>query len=902
MSFDGLILVCLAYVILLFGVAFWAEGRARRGHMGILQSPWVYTLSLSIYCTAWTFYGAVGYAARSGLEFVTIYLGPSLVFCGWWWLLRKLVQVGRAQRVTSVADLISARYGKSNSLGVVVTLLAVLAATPYIALQLQSVTESLSAFAVPVADGGMVPVSDAKQSWAMWIAIGLAAFAILFGTRNLDARERHHGVVMAIALEAVVKLVAVLAVGGFVVWVLGGGWGPIMERIDLHATQDWVPQSGRFMGLTLLSAAAILTLPRMFQVLVVENVEERHLAFAAWAFPAYLALISVFVLPIAVMGLELLPEGANPDLFVLTVPLSQGHDWLALLAFLGGFSSATSMVIVAAIALATMISNQIVTPLWLALWPAHNSNLRHIVLMSRRVAIALVMGLGFGYYRLSGQGALAEIGLIAFVGAAQTLPALLGGLYWRGGTHQGALTGLLLGGAIWVYTLFVPSFGEGGLMSAQMLAEGPWGIGWLRPEALFGLEGMDPLLHALFWSLFFNVTGYVTLSLLSFPPPLERLQGVAFVNIYEEGPGPRGWHMAVAEAEDYLSMAQRILGAQVAQRFFQEEAARQGKTGWLPDPTRDFLTALERRLAGSVGSATAHAMLAQLSGGRVISVRDLINMASEAADIKEHSYQLETKSEELAQVARQLREANDKLTRISVQKDAFLGQISHELRTPMTSIRAFSEILMEPDLPEAMRRDYAKIILDEARRLTRLLDDLLDLSVLEHRKVQLHIGATNLHDLLDRATQAAGPEAGHEAGQLRIERDFPSEHVGLITDGDRLVQVFINLITNARKYCAAAKPVLRIEVRRDGEFAQIDFIDNGQGIPKAEQDLIFEKFSRLTDTAKAGGAGLGLAICKEILGNLGGSIDYLPGQGGAAFRVRAPLRSVKNVVDVKDGL
>ncbi|WP_406737063.1 ATP-binding protein [Thioclava sp. GXIMD4215] len=890
MTFDSLILVCLLYVVLLFGVAFWAEGRARSGRMRVLQSPWVYTLSLSIYCTAWTFYGAVGYAARSGLEFVTIYLGPSLVFCGWWWFLRKLVRVGRAQRATSVADLISARYGKSNSLGVVLTLLAVLAATPYIALQLQSVTESLSAFATP---GFAPPAEGAQQNWALWIAVGLAAFAILFGTRNLDANERHHGVVMAVALEAVVKLVAVLAVGSFVVWGLGGGWGAVMDRIDHFATQDWVPQPGRFMGLTLLSAAAILTLPRMFQVLVVENVEERHLAIASWAFPAYLALISVFVLPIAVIGLELLPEGANPDLFVLTLPLSQHHDWLALLAFLGGFSSATSMVIVAAIALATMISNQIVTPLWLALWPSHNSNLRHVVLMSRRFSIALVLALGYGYYRLSGQGALAEIGLIAFVGAAQTLPALLGGLYWRGGTHHGAMGGVLLGGGIWIYTLFLPSLGIDGLMSPQMLAEGPWGIGWLRPEALFGLSGMDPLLHALFWSLFANVTAYIGLSLRAFPPPLERLQGVAFVNIYDEGPGPRGWHMAVAESEDYLSTAQRILGAQTAQKFFQSEAARQGKTGWLPDPTPDFLAALERKFAGSVGSATAHAMLAQLSGGRVISVGDLINMASEAADMKEHSSQLEAKSEELAQVARQLRLANEKLTQISVQKDAFLGQISHELRTPMTSIRAFSEILMEPDLPDEMRQSYAKIILEEARRLTRLLDDLLDLSVLEHRKVQLHIGLSNLHELLNRAVQSAAHSGN--AAQCRIERDFPNEHVALFTDGDRLVQVFINLITNAQKYCDAEKPVLRIEVQRQDDQAQIDFVDNGAGIPKSAQDLIFEKFSRLTDMSRAGGAGLGLAICREILTNLGGRIDYLPGQGGAAFRVLIPLRRGKMV-------
>ncbi|WP_444460471.1 ATP-binding protein [Rhodobacter capsulatus] len=889
MPFDVLVGVSLVYVLVLFLIAFVAERRAARGRLRFLHSPWVYTLSLSIYCTAWTFYGAVGYAARSGLEFLTIYLGPTLIFVGWWWVLRKLVRIGRTQRVTSIADLISNRYGKSNLLGVIVTLMSVASATPYIALQLQSVTLSFGVFAAQTPGSWALPDQSAT---ALWIAGGLALFTILFGTRNLDANERHHGVVTAIALEAIVKLVALLAVGIWVVWGVAGGLSDILARIDASDIAEWSLKPGRFAGLTFVSAAAVLTLPRMFQVLVVENTDERHLGTASWAFPAYLMLMSLFVVPIAVVGLGHPGAGTNPDLFVLTLPLSEGRGTLALLAFLGGFSSATSMVIVAAIALSTMVSNHVVTPLWLAIYrdePAERGDVRGLVLMSRRLSIGLVLAMGYGYYKLSGgTEALAEIGLIAFVGAAQVLPALLGGIYWRGATHLGAAIGLLIGFAIWLYALFLPSVGESGLISAQLMAEGPFGLTWLRPQALFGIRGLDPLLHALLWSLLFNTLAFLVFSILSFPGPVERLQGVAFVNVFEGRPGARGWSRTQAEAEDLLSMAQRILGAEEAQLFFQAQAAAQGKRGFLPDPTPDFLAALERQLAGSVGAATAHAMISQLTGGAAVSVQDLLAVANEAAEIKEYSAQLEAKSAELARTARALSEANAKLTALSVQKDAFLGQISHELRTPMTSIRAFSEILMEPELPEPLRAQYAEIIHEEARRLTRLLDDLLDLAVLENRKVQLNISVANLHDLIDRAVQAASSTRPER--DFRYDRDFPSEHMPVFTDTDRLVQVFINLISNARKYCGAERAVLRIEVKKRGKLVQIDFCDNGAGIPKAAQGLIFEKFSRLTDTSKAGGAGLGLAICREIMANLGGSIDYLPGQGGAAFRVTLPLR------------
>ncbi len=890
LSFNVLVLVATLYVSFLFAVAFGADWRARRGQLGWLRSPVVYTLSLSIYTTAWTFYGAVGSAARNGLEFLAIYLGPTLVFVGWWWFLRKLVRVGRANRITSIADLLSSRYGKSAFLAVIVTLLAVVGTTPYIALQLQSVSLSFSVFAAAGHSAGSVP---SVTGTAFWLAAGLAVFTILFGTRSLDVNERHHGVVTAIAVEAVVKLIALLSVGVFVVWEVASGPSDILARIDAAQIDSASASGSRWITLLILSGAAIICLPRMFQVTVVENSDEGHLATASWAFPLYLLLMSLFVLPIAVVGLAEMPTGSNPDLYVLTLPIAHKREALAMLAFLGGFSSATSMVIVASIALSTMVSNHIVMPVWLRLRRSGaelSGDVRNILIRSRRISIVSVLALGYGYFRFTGgTGALASIGLISFAGVVQVLPALVGGLFWRGATRRGAIVAVLAGFGLWAYTLFLPSFQGRWLMSVETLQNGLFGWTALKPQALFYMQGMDPLVHALIWSLGVNALLFVGVSLLTFPSPLERLQGVQFVNVFahstQQGPlAP----MSVA-ADDLLIMAQRIMGHSTALKLFRAAARGQGKgADAMPDPTHEFVAALERELAGTVGAATAHAMVGQLTGGAILSVEDLIAVADETAQIMEHSVQLEANSRELARTARQLQAANEKLTNLSIQKDSFLSQISHELRTPMTSIRAFAEILRESDgLSAAQLRKYSNIILEESIRLTRLLDEILDLSVLENRQVALQKTSGVLCDVIERAIVAS--RAAPHARALEIRRAPEAEDIALTTDLDRLSQVFINLISNARKYCQNPKPVLRIEPRRNGDLLEVDFIDNGAGIDEQHRSIVFEKFARLSDASAAGSAGLGLAICREIMRNLGGSIEYVPGYNGAAFRVSLPL-------------
>ena len=583
----------------------------------------------------------------------------------WWYIPRKLVRIGQGQRITSIADMISSRYGKSGTLGVVVTLLAVVAATPYIALQLQSLTLSVQAITHEQLDA---PISRATV--ALWFAAGLAAFTVLFGTRTIDANEKHFGVVSAIAVEAIIKLVALLAVGVFVTWGLAGSPAAVFDApAPVGMEQIYTP---RWLTLIFLSATAIICLPRMFQVMVVENEDERHLATAAWAFPTYLLLISLFVLPIAISGKALLPQGSNPDLYVLTLPLSQGQTELTLLAFLGGFSAATSMVIVSAIALSTMISNHIVVPVWLWLTQRKvqtSGDVRAVVLTSRRLSILLILGLGYLYFLISGgSAALASIGLIAFAGIAQILPALIGGIYWRGATRAGALAGIGIGFVLWAYTLFLPSFEGSFLLSRAVLDNGPFGILALRPVALFGLDMDDRLVHSVYWSLGLNVIAFVAVSLLTRPRLLERVQGAQFVDAFRHDPSGGTVFRRSATSEDLFTLAQRILGTNTAHQLFADTARAQGKLSGLPEADAALITRVERELQGAVGAASAHAMVSQITRGGQIPVDDLIRMADETAQIVEYSQELERRSRELARTADQLRDANARLTELGRRK------------------------------------------------------------------------------------------------------------------------------------------------------------------------------------------------------------------------------------------
>ncbi|MBY8975446.1 sodium:solute symporter [Rhodobacteraceae bacterium NNCM2] len=890
MSPNIVIMVSIGYVAFLFLVAWYADRQTQAGRMTWLGSPLIYTLSISVYCTSWTFFGAVGSAARNGLEFLTIYLGPTLVFIGWFWLLRKLVRIGREHRITSIADMISSRYGKSPALAIAVTLIAVIATTPYIALQLQAVTRSFEAIA---------GATDANFT-GFWVAAGMAVFTILFGTRTIDANERHHGVVAAIAAEALVKLFALIAVGVFVIFGLAGGVGEVFARMPedlIDAEQVFGP---RWVSVTFLAASAIICLPRQFQVIVVENVDERHLSTASWMFPLYLFLMCLFVLPIAIVGLSVLPAGSNPDLFVLSLPLAAGRQELALLAYIGGFSAATSMVIVASIALSTMISNHIIMPISMSFHPAERASsgdVRNLLLLSRRISIGAVLMLGFLYFRLSGgTDALASIGLIAFAGIAQVMPALLGGIFWRGATAAGALAGLAAGFLLWAYTLFLPSFGGDFLISASVLEHGPWGVELLRPQSLFGAPSEDPLIHALVWSLGLNTLVFLFVSLQTTPRPLERLQGALFVDAFHTNAGSHSYIQRSATPEDLFVLAQRILGVDPARILFKEIAQSQGIRHGLPRATDACIDRLERELAGSVGAASAHAMVSRAASGETISLTDLMDIAGETRKLIETSDRLAEKTAELERTAKQLREVNARLRNLDRQKDDFLAQVSHELRTPMTAIRSFSEILQEPDLTQEQLARFMTIIHDESLRLTRLLDEILDIGRLESGSFHLDQEPVNLGDALRGALATIAPLCDN-AGVRVLPYDDPGDLM-ITSNPDRLRQVLLNILTNAVKYNDAETPEIRIDWRIAGRRLLLDIADNGGGVSRTEAQTLFDKFTRGARATRAQGAGLGLPISRTVMRSLGGdlTIEFEP-DGNSFFRLNCRIADIAQAAE-----
>ncbi|MGK2229751.1 sodium:solute symporter family protein, partial [Devosia sp.] len=636
LSADFVIATAIGYVGLLFVLAFFGDRRARSHKKSFLHSPAVYTLSISVYCTSWTFYGAVGNAARSGLEFLTIYLGPTLVFVGWWFLLRRLVRISHNQRITSLADLLSSRFGKSNRLAVLVTCIAVIGIAPYIALQLKAVTSSIQtvAGASEFGQGSLAGIDDVGLAFG--IAAAMAVFTILFGTRHVDAKEQHHGVVAAIAFEAVVKLTALLAVGVFVVYA-GGGFEGIFSRA---AKMGVGPQDGnsfddRWLTTLALSVAAIVCLPRQFQVTVVENSDENHLRVASWAFPAYMLLMSLFILPIAMFGLTSMPEGSNPDMFALTLPMAAGQDALALFAFIGGFSSATSMIILESIALSIMVSNHIVMPLVLRFSSGEPSGdgqgVSRSLLVARRFSIVLILSLGFFYFFFTrDSNALAPIGLISFTAIAQFFPAVLAALFWRDASLKAATAAIAAGFVVWVWCSFLPSFESVSPQVAMLLDNGPWGIAWLRPEALFGLDGLDPLSHAAFWSLTINVLTLTVVSLLTTQSALERIQATLFVDVFRRGHVAQGnFVRGSATANDLFFVAERVLGERRAAALFETAARESGVDPDRLEPSSEFIGRLERELAGSIGAASAHVMLSKVVSGSDVSLEEVMQMADE---------------------------------------------------------------------------------------------------------------------------------------------------------------------------------------------------------------------------------------------------------------------------------
>lgn len=628
----GVIAAAFGYIGLLFVVASYGERltQVQRGRLG----TFIYPLSLAIYCTSWTFFGSVGLATRTSVEFLAIYVGPILMVGLCTPFLMRVIQLAKSQNITSIADFVAARYGKSQAVAATAAAIAIIGSVPYIALQLKAVASSLETILNQDQDVSSIPyIGDI----AFIVTITLAAFAVLFGTRQTDATEHQHGLMLAVATESLVKLVAFFAAGVFVTFYMFGPTELIeraMKTPEAARAIQTAPSIGNFLAMTLLSFLAILLLPRQFHVSVVENSTEGEVRRARWLFPLYLIAINLFVIPIAIAGLVTFPFGtSDSDMFVLALPISSGATALSIIVFVGGLSAATAMVIVECVALAIMVSNDIVVPLVLQRRPVSEGkeNFGGFLLKVRRVAIFAIMAMAYLYYHALGNAQLAAIGLLSFAAIAQLAPAFLGGLFWRRATARGAMGGMLVGFAVWAYTLFLPSFADVDPRGTVWLTEGLFGIAALRPQALFGTD-MQPLIHGVLWSLSLNMLTYVVLTLLRQPTSIERVQADLFVptELAPIAPNFRRWRTTVT-VQDLLSTVAQYLGPERARQSFETFAAT-NRINLDRSAPADFLLLrhAEHLIASSIGAASSRLVLSLLLRKRAVSAKAALKLLDDA--------------------------------------------------------------------------------------------------------------------------------------------------------------------------------------------------------------------------------------------------------------------------------
>jgi len=600
------VLVAIGYVSMLFAVASFGDSKIYSRGQGKISKPNIYAFSLAIYCTTWTYFGSVGLASVSGLSFLAIYAGPVIAMTIGYPLIKRVIRLSKEERITSVADFLGARYGKNLKVAAVAASIAVIGTIPYIALQLKAIASSVDALLIRFENGFPAGVT-AFGDITIFVAAILALFAILFGTRHADATENQNGLMLAIAMESVIKLVAFLCVGIFVTFFLFDGFGDLFSQAQKNAQVQQIIANGfdvgNFVILTMLSFMVFLLLPRQFHVAVVENNSEAELVRARWLFPLYLIAINLFVIPIALAGILKFGVTANADDYVLLLPMLESQRVLGLFAFIGGLSAGTAMVIVACVALAIMISNDLVLPLMLRLRSVEPANMEKRILNIRRTAIFLVMALACIYYSLADDtAALASIGLISFTAIAQLAPAFFGGLVWKHGNARGAMLGMITGFCVWTYTLLLPTLLPA---NTDFILNGLFGLAFLKPQALFGLEA-SPVANGVIWSLFFNTLAFVLVSLSRSMDPQERMQAEIFVSFQLPVNRQSDIGKSRLTVGELVKTISRYIGKKRTQRSL--DLYWQGKGESLADSAvvdNDLLFYTEQLLASAIGASSS---------------------------------------------------------------------------------------------------------------------------------------------------------------------------------------------------------------------------------------------------------------------------------------------------------
>jgi Na+/proline symporter/signal transduction histidine kinase len=892
--------VLFLYMGALFLIALWVERSSKEGKSPV-NNPLVYSLSLGVYCTGWTYYGSVGKAATSGFLFLPIYIGPTIAIVLWWWVLRKLVRIKTRHHITSIADFISARYNKSQAVAALATLMALVGTMPYIGLQFKAVISSFNILTEP---------GESLQSWlgshvGPMVVVFMVLFTIILGIRRLDPTERHPGLVMAVSVECLVKLVAFLAAGVFVTYSMFDGFGDIFSRLAANPPEMTAGMWGgghaspiTWTTYTILAMSAIMFLPRQFHVAVVENFDEKHILTAMWVFPVYMLLINIFVLPIAMGGLLLGHSPQEADTFVLALPLSTGHQSLSVMVFLGGVSAATGMIMISSITVSTMITNHLLLPV--VDWFSPLGFLRRHLMKCRWGAVAGVVVIGYWFERQVGESyMLVNIGMVAFAASLQFAPAILGGIFWRRGNEAGALLGMGSGFLVWFYTALLPAFARSGWISSEILREGPLGVAFLRPEQLFGVSTLDPLNHTVCWSMFFNIGLYVLGSLYFKQSEEERGLAEDFVGALAGGPAFSG--SSDRESRIESASKRRIIQDCFRQYFSDPEAVNMTErclaAAGIEEGTRISMLQLaelhghvEKTLAGSIGTAAAHKALGQARLFTEREARELQDAYAEILaglkvnpeDIKRRIDYYQERETLLTQHAKDLEEKVRERTRdleaaqeelIKREKLSVLGQltavVSHELRNPLGVI-SFSTYYISHSLKviDQKIRKHLDRIEQQVGICDSIIGELLEYTRGDRSEVTQGDINPWLEEILD---QMRVPDKVH------LDRNPSPGLPRVYFDEKKMRRVLINLVENAFQAVLARqehetdrsyRPAVRISTALRGDRIAVEVKDNGTGM---DPQTLARAFDPLF-TTRARGTGLGLAIVRKIVEEHGGYV------------------------------
>ncbi len=875
MNSSILIVIILLYFLVLFFIALWGQKNARSKW---INNPYVYTLSLAVYCSAWTYYGSVGIAASSGIEFLTIYLGPVIASPLWIIIMRKIIRISKQQKISSIADFISLRYGNNRALGALVTLVCLISIVPYISLQLKALSET---FEIITYKPHSYSNATIFNDLTFYIAVLLALFTAFFGTQTTDASERKKGIITSIAFESIIKLAFFLIIGLYVTFFLFDGPSSIYNQVAIKenfkkiTTFNSLEAGFNWFFMILLSFLAIFLLPRQFHVSVVENDREKHLKTAIWLFPLYLLIFNIFTIFIAWGGLLTVSPNANPDYFSILIPLENQHIFLACLVFLGGLSAIISMILISTLALSTMVSNNLIIPYGFIskLSQSNEEKNTSYIKNIRRISIfSLIIVAYFFYILFSVERSLFSIGLMSFVIIAQLAPSFLIGLFWNRGTSKAAITSILIGLSIVTYTLITPFITDTIFNDPSFSKWGPWGITMLKPHQLFGIDFLSPAAHSIFWSLFFNTLCFVYFSLSSTQNYRERNYAEMIVNNSHNVSQENAFvWKGEAYVQDIRTVLNRFLGEHRTERalnlFFQKHNLPRN----LQMADAKLINFAEKLLTGSIGSASAKILISNVVKEEEISISEVLKILEESKDTFLTNRILKEQSAQLTALTSQLKHANEELQYLNDQKDDFLDTVAHELKTPLTSIRAASEILMDDEMPSDLKQKFLKNIVYDVDRLSRLINNILDLEKLASGRVQLDIQSHAVQKTIEKALNSMAHIASSKKIMLKnhCKEDFKASY-----DEDRIIQVITNLFSNALKFCDPGKGLIEIFVEQKENQLYLSVQDNGKGISPEDIPFIFDKFyqSKNQNTRKPLGSGFGLAICKRIIESHNGSI------------------------------